>query len=1149
MSNPDDSIMLPQPIGTLGTLFLVKRKAGVDLQSFPIDSEQVTIGRDYDCDIRLYFSDVSKLHCEISFDPSNGRATLNVLGSNGLYHTPAEGMSTHYQPPSVIELSDRDTFSIRKKVFRFEYPTPGLTEDIAGLMSPIVKSSTLPPASPSPNKDWPSDATQPFHRRASHRMSLVPPGKTFVPFSPAKPSRRHSVLGLGDASSTGMMPGSGLNHEIPQEADENEQMEDAPADLLVDVTEGEDGDVVYLEVKDEDLMAGHSPIYQRSFSTPQPSRKLTPRNTSAVPRTRTFLPIPTLSPAPPPQAMARQLVPAQVALSTPRGSSSLRKSLLLRSARRVWEENLSPGLEGAIQSGDVEIKRKSLSPKWTGKKSLTPRPSLGSDDDSESDEDQGDNQIQQQETTEEAQAVPSNEEDMDSLEADISLDLEVNTLYGDPLIKQTEDHISELAAQLNIEQMENDGYDEDDYEMEEEAEVNGDQEAGFVEATGDAPRSDELPPAEIGVEEEMDVVGTPVARHSSINRYFTPQVHRYGSDQSRRSLASIGGPPVRFERLPVTPNVHGGSVVRTVPTPGTMGPPSRRLMYPPLPVQSEMVKLPQTPAKVPESPALLAEVKRRRETLATPRALPAPPPSFKTPIHSTSLVKSMSHPALAGSPESIASPDKVPNTPMNALKKRMQDLRQQSVQRQVARENRRATMGLAMPETPMRPNMNKSASFTVGPARRFVQFGSAPTPRFRAKPELDVVPSSPAKSENEPVEPTQSPVRVISPRKQATPPTPPFKGIREVSPPPQQPKTPFMGDLKTLFPAEIDQETPSMAGIKEMLQSPPVIPPTPSFSGMKSLFQTHKEVATPSMDGIAEMYQLAESHHRIEEISEEAEAAEEPVVIEASVEKVSRSARSRAATKRQTSPKKTAKPTSSAPRASPLPATTTEPVQGANGTTSKIPTRRGKTGAVPPTTDETRSKSTRGRQGTASVEPAPVKTGVKVTKSRSTRSKTVEVSAPTPVAEVSEQVEEKPSIKTSTTSRSRSTRSVKAVEPMTQEISSVPSVEPPSKRGRKKALNESTPQTEPEPDPEAATKPTSKSKRIPASQPGVKSGSRTVIEKEKSEPSRKTRTKTVETKGKENEPEVDMKKAVRTRAAVGENVVKEAPSRSTRSRK
>jgi len=31
--------------GSLGTLFLVGRKTGLDVQSFPIDAEKVTVGR------------------------------------------------------------------------------------------------------------------------------------------------------------------------------------------------------------------------------------------------------------------------------------------------------------------------------------------------------------------------------------------------------------------------------------------------------------------------------------------------------------------------------------------------------------------------------------------------------------------------------------------------------------------------------------------------------------------------------------------------------------------------------------------------------------------------------------------------------------------------------------------------------------------------------------------------------------------------------------------------------------------------------------------------------------------------------------------------------------------------------------------------
>ena len=40
-----DSLPVTQTKGTLGTLFLVGRKTGLNVQGFPIDSERVTIGR------------------------------------------------------------------------------------------------------------------------------------------------------------------------------------------------------------------------------------------------------------------------------------------------------------------------------------------------------------------------------------------------------------------------------------------------------------------------------------------------------------------------------------------------------------------------------------------------------------------------------------------------------------------------------------------------------------------------------------------------------------------------------------------------------------------------------------------------------------------------------------------------------------------------------------------------------------------------------------------------------------------------------------------------------------------------------------------------------------------------------------------------
>ena len=45
MDREESPIPTAPTMGTLGTLFLVGRKTGVDMQSFPIDADRVTIGR------------------------------------------------------------------------------------------------------------------------------------------------------------------------------------------------------------------------------------------------------------------------------------------------------------------------------------------------------------------------------------------------------------------------------------------------------------------------------------------------------------------------------------------------------------------------------------------------------------------------------------------------------------------------------------------------------------------------------------------------------------------------------------------------------------------------------------------------------------------------------------------------------------------------------------------------------------------------------------------------------------------------------------------------------------------------------------------------------------------------------------------------
>ena len=55
-------------VGRYGTLHLLKRlDPSSAVASYPIDEEEITIGRDPSCSIRLYYESVSMLHCKIIF--------------------------------------------------------------------------------------------------------------------------------------------------------------------------------------------------------------------------------------------------------------------------------------------------------------------------------------------------------------------------------------------------------------------------------------------------------------------------------------------------------------------------------------------------------------------------------------------------------------------------------------------------------------------------------------------------------------------------------------------------------------------------------------------------------------------------------------------------------------------------------------------------------------------------------------------------------------------------------------------------------------------------------------------------------------------------------------------------------------------------
>lgn len=162
--------------------------------------------------------------------------------------------------------------------------------------------------------------------------------------------------------------------------------------------------------------------------TPYSSQTTTPAQKQSTPRS---VPLPPVSNTP-------YNVPAQVAMSTPRGPLSLHKALLLRSARKAWQSSQAQGIEGAIQNGDVSTRRKSLSPKTRdSRKSLTPMPETApaaEEDDEEVDE--SDEEVYEDaspsregefqwvyEDGNASASVDESDSSIDSLEADQTLDI------------------------------------------------------------------------------------------------------------------------------------------------------------------------------------------------------------------------------------------------------------------------------------------------------------------------------------------------------------------------------------------------------------------------------------------------------------------------------------------------------------------------------------------------------------------------------------------------------------------------------------------------------------------------------------------------------------------------------------------------------
>ncbi|WVQ76390.1 hypothetical protein IAR50_006056 [Cryptococcus sp. DSM 104548] len=1238
----------------LATLTLKARATGDALQVFPIDTDRITIGRDASCDLRMYWQDVSKIHAELVFDLTTGQATIHAKGGNGFIVTTQSGDKTICKPPTVYQLADNDSILLRKKQFVFNYGDAFVPEEMP--MSPAVR-----PATPGSPAKVPSITFSPAKRRASYRMSLVPAGKNFVPFalSPAK-NRRHSTLGLGGMSEGVSGSKSKLGQEMHTEPDED--AEDTP----YEVTEGEEGDKIYIEAAEDDEDEEEivtSAIQPNPFMTPQPKGKAPMRNTSAVPRTRTLptdKPLDSSTPPPSsPHKSPRKLpttplpVPAHVALSTPKGPATLRKALLLRSARKVWHETHATGIDGAMQDGHIEVRRKSTSPRdgsrrksmSTSPKEAPPRSDSSSDEDVdiaegvEEIEHGGDGQLQI--VYESGQADVSFDSDSSGLEsADISLDIPGQGIIRlDELKSQVEEElVNEPDAQVEEDfaaQSEGDELHADVSFEEYDAPVKGGEEDQHVEH--------EEVRLEENYDEEDDMAtslpGTPQARPIASNTFFTPQIkHSSGFGQMRRSL----GPPVR---LPATPDSYrpfnGGR------TPGSLGKPSRRLdlglpKFRQEEVQEEMEQaqaVKSEPSGTPykatprKSAAAIAEAKRLHEALATPRTLPAMPASgFKNPVREIKLTHlTPSHPALAPrSPEPESGDEEeaqaseqqvepkqaqeqkrgVPGTPLNDIKKRLESMRRQSVQRSGVKPiDRRATVGFVLPST---PSHKASGSGQLGyfSAARSHTMGQGPrTPIFPVVKRLSVVKAEEAAEEDdmEVDETDESPTpathsqTVTSPTpttsqdvsQQAGPSTPSFAGLRQMMKTPQVAKTPHLGGIRHLYPPLPPRTaSPSLTGVKSLLAEPKeartpdftgvkvmlaetkaIMPQTPNLVGVKRMFGEMKVSETPNMEGLDAMYE-----EKDEDVPQGAELSVEEIGAAGVVEDVKEKqqvvkAKGQAATKL---PRLADSTSARTRRAAPAPEETS-----ASSKPSRASTRKATTSTAGPQPKFKPSRAT--RKAESKTSPAPVAAPPPEPTSRSTRTRRGASHEPTgsgmsratraqstaepedPPMAVAEDVTSRPALPTATKSRTVSARSTrKAAAPVEVEVVVE---EKPSKTTRgKKVLSQIEEQPAVEDEKAAPTR----AKRAASSAPSaatVATGRRTVSAPTRPKVSESTavpaeklsapvrRTTKVKAAEKENDEtmaeEKDEKPVVKRRvAAVGGGSGLPVPSgRVTRSRK
>ncbi|KAI0752857.1 hypothetical protein C8Q80DRAFT_1096959 [Daedaleopsis nitida] len=160
-------------VGRLGALSLLRASpADSVVTSYPIDDEEITIGRDPSCSLRLYYPAVSALHAKITF--VERKAFLVVCGANGvlLDDSPLFPAVATAPGPTTVPLQNNSVIEVHKKRFRFTYPPKHLR-------SALINTPTQ--ATPAPS-------------RRPLRLSMIASAHVFTPGPSHDPQENLRVL-------------------------------------------------------------------------------------------------------------------------------------------------------------------------------------------------------------------------------------------------------------------------------------------------------------------------------------------------------------------------------------------------------------------------------------------------------------------------------------------------------------------------------------------------------------------------------------------------------------------------------------------------------------------------------------------------------------------------------------------------------------------------------------------------------------------------------------------------------------------------------------------------------------------------------------------------------------------------------------------